>query len=156
MKTKLFSFLSLLCVFCSCSKQTADLDGITTNTIKLSNNNIYITNDALSATINTGGDQWAFSYLEVDNNTYPLIYETEGSIELGLPEGYYVRTDVIDGFFDGKTPTITEIITDWITINRTLQTISISAKENKSGMKRIIKIGVQDAGYWEPITITQQ
>ncbi|MFR9543431.1 MAG: hypothetical protein SNG27_10375 [Rikenellaceae bacterium] len=153
MKKIIFALMGLAMLSCTTETIGGDYDP---DTIKTSADAVTLTNENLTAEITTEGKRWLFLELEVDGKTYPL---PEGEalpdeIDVELPSGYLIKASTIEGLMNGWE-FVTEISCDWVTITRTLQSITFTATATEIDKPLTLKLRIQDRDYSEPITVTK-
>ncbi|WP_165042214.1 BACON domain-containing protein [Dysgonomonas sp. ZJ709] len=110
----------------SCSSND-NIDGPTTDSIKLSTNEIKINKNESVETITTGGNWWWFSSIKTDNS-----------------EIQYDENDVV-------------INGDWYTVTKVTNTsFKINVEENTTNMKREFTLTLRAGNYFDSLILIQE
>ncbi len=161
MKKIIFALMGLAMLSCESGLSITEPDGLQGDTIKTSVDAVTLTDDKPSVEITTDGKDWLFSEFEVDGRTYPLpqgyAEEIPQDIDFDLPEGYTIELSAIEGYqLPYAYMTVTTISCDWVTITRTLQSITVTATATETDKPLSLKLRLQDRNYTELITITRE
>lgn len=111
--------------------------GIVDDTIGLSVEELTFNAESSVQEVSTLGESWEFSNIYVDGKCYAL---DELEIEYSML---------------AQKHTAIKIMGSWFTINRDVNKINISLRENETPRERMLTITVADGDYWDYINVVQ-
>lgn len=111
--------------------------GIVDDTIGLSVGELTFNAESSVQEVSTLGESWEFSNIYVDGKCYAL-------------DGLEIEYSML-----AQKHTAIKIMGSWFTINRDVNKINISLRENKTPRERMLTITVADGDYWDYINVVQ-